>query len=124
MFLSRIQIFHPGSKFFHPGSRVKKAPGDQDPQQRIKVYNPMKLSSRKYDSECLFRIPDPRSGIFPSRIPGLRKHRIPDLQHWFKCLGEGLGNRGLQSLRQLQKNMNERWIQSGSGICILCNVEH
>ncbi len=49
----------------------------------------MLLNSRKYDPGFLFRIKDPGSGFFfrpGSRIQGskLKKHRIPDPQHWKK----------------------------------------
>jgi hypothetical protein len=40
------------------------------------------LSSRKYDPVCSPRIPDPDADFNPSRIPGSKKHRTPDPQHW------------------------------------------
>jgi hypothetical protein len=56
----RIRDVYPGSKFFHPGSRVKK-----DSISRIRVHikelkyfqnKKMFLSSQKYDPRCSFRI--------------------------------------------------------------------
>jgi hypothetical protein len=59
------------------GSRVIKSL-DQDPQQRISVFLPKqcKLSSRKYDPRCLFRIPD-RDVLHPL-IPDPGVSKAPD----------------------------------------------
>ncbi len=73
--------------FFHPGSRIRTVsipdPNCLHPGSRIRIkefnyFNPKKpkkwfLRCRKYDPGC------------SSRIPGSKRHRIPDLdpQHWW-----------------------------------------
>ncbi len=61
----RIQDVYPGSEFFP--FRI-----------RIKEFNPKKwfLSSRKYDSGSSSWIPI--LIFYPSRIPGSKRHRLPD----------------------------------------------
>ncbi len=80
--LSRIRIFSIlDSNFFHPGSRIRIFPSRiPDPHKRIEACNPRKvfLSSRKYDSGCSSRVPI----FYPSRIPGSKRHWIPDPQQW------------------------------------------
>jgi hypothetical protein len=74
-YLSRIRIFH-------PGSRVKRIP---DPGSTLKNFLPQKLflSSRKCDPGCSSRIrtPDPDLDFFThpgSRIQGAKKTPDPD----------------------------------------------
>jgi hypothetical protein len=73
----------PDPTFFHPGSRILI--------KEFKYFNSKKakklfLSSKKYDPGCSSRIPDPDADFLPSRIPGSKRHPIPDPdpQHWFK----------------------------------------
>jgi hypothetical protein len=80
---SGMFILDPGSDFFpslipypnclHPRSRVRI-------KKNLSVLTPKKwfLSSRKYDPGCSSRIPDPDADFYPSRIPGSKRHRIPD----------------------------------------------
>jgi hypothetical protein len=60
----------PDPNFFHPGSRICI--------KEFKYFNPKKrcLSCQKYDPGCSsrFRI----LTFYPSRIPGSKRHRIPD----------------------------------------------
>ncbi len=73
----RIQDVYPGSEFFP--SRI-----------HIKEFNPKKwfLSSRKYDSGSSSRN---RILIFyPSRIPGSKRHRLPDPGSGFATLVAGV----------------------------------
>jgi hypothetical protein len=97
----------PGSKFFHPGSRVRlsgsriqsqKDSGSRNKSQKdsgswiwipikeFKYFEPKKLflSSQKNDSACSSRIRI--LIIYPSRIRGSKRHLIPDSdsQHWFQ----------------------------------------
>jgi hypothetical protein len=83
---SGMFIPDPGSEFFpsripdpnclHPGSRILI--------KEFKYFNPKKgkkkwfLSSKKYDPGCSSRIPDPDADFLPSRIPGSKRHPIPD----------------------------------------------
>jgi hypothetical protein len=75
----------PGSDFFpsripdayclHPGSRIII--------KKFKYFNPQKskkwfLNSKKCDLGCSSRIPDSEADIIPSRIPGSKRHPIPD----------------------------------------------
>jgi hypothetical protein len=74
------------SSFFHSRSRIQ-GQNDSRIRIRIKEFKPKKLfqSSWKYDPKCLSRI---RILIFhPSRIPGSKRHRIPDPdpQQCFLC---------------------------------------
>ncbi len=81
---SGMFIPNPGSDFFpsripypnclHPGSRILK---------EFKYFNPKKakkwfLSSKNYDPGCSSWIPDPNADFLPSRIPGTKRHPIPD----------------------------------------------
>jgi hypothetical protein len=58
----RIGDVYPGSELFPPRSRVKKAPdlGSGSSTKNLSIFNPQKLllSSWKYDTGCLIRIPD------------------------------------------------------------------
>ncbi len=76
--LSRIRIrlfsiLDPGSEFFHI-----RIPDTPQRIKELKYLNPKKwfLSSRKYDSDCSSRIPDPY--FYLSRIQGSKGHRNPD----------------------------------------------
>jgi hypothetical protein len=88
----RIRDVYPGSHFFHPGSRIRLFPSRiPDPNcfhpgsririKEFKYFNPKKwfLSSRKYDPGCSSRIRI--LTFYPSRIPGSKRHPIPDPQH-------------------------------------------
>ncbi len=83
----RIQDVIPGSgsEFFYPGSWVKKAPENPDPQQRTFLTQKIETKVSKIWSGMF--IPDPESQIWSFSIPdpGVKKHRIPDQdpQHWF-----------------------------------------
>ncbi len=74
----RIRYVYPRSRiliFFDPGYWIRI--------KEFKYFNPKKLflSSRKYDPCCSSPI---RIRIFyPSRIPGLKRLRIPDPEHWY-----------------------------------------
>ncbi len=74
-----------------PGSRIRifyiPDPGSTRFQIFIKEFKYLSFffSSRKYDPICSSRI---RILIFyPSRIPGSKRHRIPDPQHCEQCTG-------------------------------------
>ncbi len=73
----RIRDVNPGSELF--SSRICFI--------KFKYFNPKKwfLNSRKYDPGCSSRIRILTS--YPSRIQGLKRHRIPDPdpQHWLVC---------------------------------------
>ncbi len=63
----RIRDVYPGyliRLLFHPGSRIRI--------KEFKYFNPKKwfLSSRKYDSGCSSRIPDPDPDFLPIPDPG------------------------------------------------------
>jgi hypothetical protein len=78
MFPSRIQ----GQN--DTGSRIL----DPDPQQKIEIYQYLTpiIVTKLVELWSGMFIVDPGSGFFPSRIPdpGVKKHRIPDLDphHW------------------------------------------
>jgi hypothetical protein len=70
----RIRDVYPGSKFFHPGSRVTKIPDPGSASKNLSVFNPkIFLSSRKYDPGCSSRIPDPDLDFFT--LLGSRGHK-------------------------------------------------
>ncbi len=69
-----------------PDQHVFGPPGSELSPSRIrmkefKYFNPKKwiLSSRKYDPGCSSRIW--MLTLYPSRIPGSKRHRIPETQH-------------------------------------------
>jgi hypothetical protein len=70
---------YPGSEFFHPGYRVKKIPdpGSGSAPQILSIFIQANFTMLLEIWSGMF-FPDPRSGFFPSRIPGSTKHRIPD----------------------------------------------
>ncbi len=80
----RIQFFFiPDPDFFHPGSRIFI--------KEFKYFKPEKwfLSSCTHDPGCSSRIRI--LTFYPSRIPGSKRHRIPDPEHWsiqetFPCI--------------------------------------
>ncbi len=81
-------MFIPDPTFFHPGSELSPS---RIRIKEFKYFNPKKpkkwfLSSRKYDPGCSSRIR--MLTFYPSRIQGSKRHRIPDLQHWFFLLFE------------------------------------
>ncbi len=79
--LSRI----PDPRFFHPGSRIRTVsiPDPGSSSKNLSILIPKKakkwfLSSKKCDPGCSSRIPDPDADFLTSRIPGSKKHPIPD----------------------------------------------
>jgi hypothetical protein len=87
----RIRDVYPGSDFFHPGSRIRTVsiPDPGSSSKNLSILTPKKtkkwfLSSKKYDPGCSSRIPDPDADFLPSRIPGSKRHPIPDPdpQYW------------------------------------------
>jgi hypothetical protein len=75
--LLQIRDVNPGSEFFHPGSRVKKAPnpGSGSATKYLCIY---RYAFEKMFRDDLSRSPD--QDFFPSqiRIQGTRKLRVPD----------------------------------------------
>ncbi len=66
----RIRDVYPGSEFFHPGSRVKKAsdPGSGSAAKNLSTLMPIKLLLSSYYPGCY-----PGSGFFPDFcLPGSR----------------------------------------------------
>jgi len=74
-------ILCPGSKFFHPGTRVKNIPdpGSGSASKILSIFNPkncfyaLGILNRVVHSGSGTRIPD----------PGVKKAANPDPQHWF-----------------------------------------
>jgi len=83
---SRIRLFSiPDPNCLHPGSRIRTVsipdPGSSAKNLSILTTKKAKkwfLSSIKYDPGCSSRIPDPDADFLPSRIPGSKRHPIPD----------------------------------------------
>jgi hypothetical protein len=67
----------PGSDFFHPGPRIRTVsiPDTGTSSKNLSILTPKKAkkwfpSSKKY--------PDPDTDFLPSRIPGSKRHPIPN----------------------------------------------
>jgi hypothetical protein len=79
----RIRDVYPGSEFFHPGSRVKKAsdPGYATATKNLSIFNPnnchQALGNMIRDVYC----GSSDQGFSPIPDLGIKEHRIPDLQH-------------------------------------------
>jgi hypothetical protein len=82
----------PESDFFHPGSKVYKIPDPGSASKNLSIlilnFDTKNLSIFILNFDTKFSkiragmfIPDPGSGFFPFRIPGSKKHRIPDPEH-------------------------------------------
>jgi hypothetical protein len=84
---SGMFIPDPGSEFFPSRIRIKE----------FKYFNPKKcfLSSRKYDLGCSSRIRFLTS--YPSRIPGSKRHWIPDPDPDFLPIPDSGGQKGTGS---------------------------
>ncbi len=72
-------FFHPGSQMQGTRSRIPDPgnkipdPGSGSASKNLSIFNPKKADTKfsKIRSECSSRIPDPGSGVVPSRIPDL-----------------------------------------------------
>jgi hypothetical protein len=78
--LSRI----PDPTFFHPGSLIRTVsiPDHGSASKNLSILTPKKpkkwfLSSRKYDSGCSSRIPDPDADFLSIPDPGVKKAPDP-----------------------------------------------
>ncbi len=101
---SRIRIFFP------LGSRIHN--------KECKTFNPKKcfLSSRKYDPDCLYRI---RILIFyPSRIPGSKRHRMPDPEYWILVHIEDAG-----CVKELKRVLHSNLLGNVGIICQICKIK-
>jgi hypothetical protein len=83
---SRIRLFSipdPGSELFPSRIRTVSIPDPGSSSKNLSILTPKKankwfLSSKKYDPGYSSRIPDPDADFLPSRIPGSKRHPIPD----------------------------------------------
>ncbi len=80
----RIQSVHPGSQIRifpcripDPVSKRHRIP-DPDQQKEFRTFNPKICYQALGNPGCLFRIPEPESGFFPSWIQGSKFQRFPD----------------------------------------------
>ncbi len=97
---SGMFIPDPGSDFFPSRIRTVSIPDPGSSSKNLSILTPKKpknwfLSSKNYDPGCSSRIR--MLTFYPSRIPGSKRHSIPDPQHWyifnlrFLDLSPGLG---------------------------------